>query len=213
MKQRFGKTLRKARDSNRLSRAKLGEMLGVSMKTIQSWEMGRTFPEDLDLIPDLENFLGIRFDRILTEQEHAEPAPVMQMAQTWELAASTSKRRQGRLRKGKEIYLPTPWLREPDLKVVAADHVVGRHFHGALYIAVRPLHPAEPSRGDYPMQDHLLVDDAGQFRMATTASRKRRWTYKVKQEDGSFIITPAANDWTCLGRILWMVSGLERFIG
>jgi transcriptional regulator with XRE-family HTH domain len=213
MKKRFGAVLRTARENNRLSRQRLGNMLGSSMKTIQSWEMGRTFPEDLELIPRLEGLLGIRFDRILTEEEHDEPAPVLKLTQTWKLSKTKGKREQGALTKGQEVYIPTMWLREADTCVIAADRIAGWQLHGVQYLAVRPLRPDESWRGDYASQDHLLVDDEGELRIATTASRKKRWTYRVAGEDGAFSITPEAKGWTCLGRILWMIAGLERLVG
>lgn len=55
----FGRMFRAARDQKRISRAALSVRLGVSPKTIQSWEMGRTFIEDLSLIPLIESELGI----------------------------------------------------------------------------------------------------------------------------------------------------------
>lgn len=59
IKKRFGKYLRAARDSKKLSRATLSVRLGISPKTIQSWEIGRTFIEDLALIPPIEAELDI----------------------------------------------------------------------------------------------------------------------------------------------------------
>ncbi len=54
IKAEFGRLMRLARDSKGMSRATLATRLGISPKTIQSWEMGRTFIERLDLIPQLE---------------------------------------------------------------------------------------------------------------------------------------------------------------
>ena len=54
IKAEFGRLMRLARDSKGMSRATLAMRLGISPKTIQSWEMGRTFIERLDLIPQLE---------------------------------------------------------------------------------------------------------------------------------------------------------------
>ncbi|MDR3210452.1 MAG: helix-turn-helix domain-containing protein [Planctomycetota bacterium] len=54
IKSEFGVMLRAARDARKLSRANLARRLGISAKTIQSWESGRTFIERLDLIPQLE---------------------------------------------------------------------------------------------------------------------------------------------------------------
>ena len=59
IKSDFGRRLRQARDARGISRAALAVRLGISPKTIQSWEMGRTFIEKLDLTPALENELDI----------------------------------------------------------------------------------------------------------------------------------------------------------
>lgn len=67
IRKRFGEKFRLARDDASLSRAKLAKKLGISPKTIQSWEMGRTFIEDLSLIPKLNRALnlGKKSDTIL----------------------------------------------------------------------------------------------------------------------------------------------------
>lgn len=54
IKAEFGRLMRMSRDAKGMSRATLAMRLGISPKTIQSWEMGRTFIERLDLIPQLE---------------------------------------------------------------------------------------------------------------------------------------------------------------
>lgn len=54
IKAEFGRLMRISRDAKGMSRATLAMRLGISPKTIQSWEMGRTFIERLDLIPQLE---------------------------------------------------------------------------------------------------------------------------------------------------------------
>jgi len=58
-KAEFGRRFREARDAKKISRATLGLRLGISPKTIQSWEMGRTFIEDLSLMPAIEAELEI----------------------------------------------------------------------------------------------------------------------------------------------------------
>lgn len=63
----FGKRFREARDGKKLSRAALGQRLGISPKTIQSWEMGRTFIEDLSLIPAIEVELEISVSDLIAE--------------------------------------------------------------------------------------------------------------------------------------------------
>lgn len=80
IKAEFGKRFREARDEKKLSRATLGVRLGISPKTIQSWEMGRTFIEDLSLIPAIENELSISVSDLIAkatmgESYAAEAAP------------------------------------------------------------------------------------------------------------------------------------------
>lgn len=65
IKNRFGTLFRAARDRLKISRATLSHRLGISPKTIQSWEMGRTFVEDLSLVPLIEAELGISFHDIV----------------------------------------------------------------------------------------------------------------------------------------------------
>lgn len=61
----FGQALRAARDAKKISRATLAIRLGISPKTIQSWEMGRTFIEELGLIPEIESELDISISRLI----------------------------------------------------------------------------------------------------------------------------------------------------
>lgn len=67
IKEEFGRHLRNARDTRKLSRAALGLRLGISPKTIQSWEMGRTFIEDLALIPAIETELSISVSQLISQ--------------------------------------------------------------------------------------------------------------------------------------------------
>ena len=67
IKEDFGRRLRVARDAKKLSRQVLSARLGVSPKTVQSWEMGRTFIEKLSLFPLIERELGISLSEIIEE--------------------------------------------------------------------------------------------------------------------------------------------------
>jgi len=51
IKKAFGEKFKQARMAAGYSRAKFGVEISVSAKTIQSWEVGRTFPENMALIP------------------------------------------------------------------------------------------------------------------------------------------------------------------
>ncbi len=76
-KSQFGKRFRRAREERRLSRAALGVRLGISPKTIQSWEMGRTFIEDLSLIPAIEAELNVTLAYLLGVTDEQAGAPVV----------------------------------------------------------------------------------------------------------------------------------------
>ena len=67
LKKILGRRLRSARDLKGLSRQVLSARLGVSPKTVQSWEMGRTFIEKLSLFPLIERELGISLSEIIEE--------------------------------------------------------------------------------------------------------------------------------------------------
>lgn len=67
IKEDFGRRLRAARDAKGLSRQVLSARLGVSPKTVQSWEMGRTFIEKLSLFPLIERELGISLSEIIEQ--------------------------------------------------------------------------------------------------------------------------------------------------
>ena len=65
IKTAFGAALRAARDAKGFSRAALAVRLNISPRTIQSWETGRTFIEELGLIPEIEAILGISLSRLI----------------------------------------------------------------------------------------------------------------------------------------------------
>lgn len=74
IKKAFGEKLKTARTLAGYSRAKLSVELGVSSKTIQSWETGRTFPENMSLVPVIEKKLGFFIPEILGETVKEEVA-------------------------------------------------------------------------------------------------------------------------------------------
>jgi len=76
IKASFGAKFEIARKNAGFSRAKLGEVIGVSGKTIQSWENGRTWPENMSLIPNIERILGIFIPKILGETVREEVAKI-----------------------------------------------------------------------------------------------------------------------------------------
>lgn len=83
IKAEFGRLMRLSRDAKGMSRATLAMRLGISPKTIQSWEMGRTFIERLDLIPQLEAELECSLSTLIakaTGATVASPQPVPEVA-------------------------------------------------------------------------------------------------------------------------------------
>ncbi len=76
----FGKRLREARDSKKYSRQVLGVRLGVSPKTIQSWEMGRTFIENLSLIPAIERELDISISKLIKDATYTNDSMINESA-------------------------------------------------------------------------------------------------------------------------------------
>jgi len=67
IKDKFGKAFWAARKAKQFSRAELAMRIGVSPKTIQSWENGRTFVEKLDIIPLIEKELGVPFSKLIQQ--------------------------------------------------------------------------------------------------------------------------------------------------
>ena len=76
IKKSFGEKMKLARNSAGYSRSKLAIELSVSSKTIQSWETGRTFPENMSLVPLIESKLGFFIPDILGETVREEVAKV-----------------------------------------------------------------------------------------------------------------------------------------
>lgn len=58
IKREWGARIRTLREKAQLTRVALGEMVGVSPKTLQSWEDGRSFPDDLSVLWSLGKALG-----------------------------------------------------------------------------------------------------------------------------------------------------------
>lgn len=86
----FGKKIELARKATGYSRAKLAVELSVSSKTIQSWEMGRTFPENMALIPLIEKKLGFFIPDILGQTVREEMAKIQNASQKVVRKASTA---------------------------------------------------------------------------------------------------------------------------
>jgi len=76
IKKSFGEKMKIARKLAGYSRAKLAVELGVSSKTIQSWETGRTFPENMSLVPIIEKKLSFFVPEILGQTVREEAAKI-----------------------------------------------------------------------------------------------------------------------------------------
>lgn len=86
IKSRFGKLFKAEREKLRsrslkkdgskvnrnMSRREMAEILNVSPKTIQSWEMGRTFIDKLLLIPKIYYAFGIEVTALVYEATYGE---------------------------------------------------------------------------------------------------------------------------------------------
>lgn len=96
IKAEFGRLMRLSRDAKGMSRATLAMRLGISPKTIQSWEMGRTFIERLDLIPQLEAELECSLSTLIAKATGAtvgavQEAPIMNLEEHQMGSASQQK--------------------------------------------------------------------------------------------------------------------------
>ncbi len=60
---RFGENLRAYRSIKKLSQRKLGELLGVSARTVSDWECGNTEP-DIKTIKEITNVLNVSLDEL-----------------------------------------------------------------------------------------------------------------------------------------------------
>lgn len=74
IKKEFGRRFRQKRKNIQhptrqqcMSRQCMADKLGMSPKTIQSWEMGRTFPENLSMVCKLDRMFGINVPENLSE--------------------------------------------------------------------------------------------------------------------------------------------------
>ena len=66
--EKIGKFISKKRKEKKITQSELGELLGVSDKTIGNWENGRNMP-DLSLFKPLCNELGITINELLSGEE------------------------------------------------------------------------------------------------------------------------------------------------
>ena len=121
IKAEFGRLMRLSRDAKGMSRATLAVRLGISPKTIQSWEMGRTFIERLDLIPQLEAELECSLSTLIAK---ATGASTGAMAVSQE-AAVPDEHQMGTASQQKLLTRPGPLSPKFNLTTAAAVAVNG----------------------------------------------------------------------------------------
>ena len=68
---KIGRFIAELRKQRGLTQAKLGEMLGVTNKTVSRWENGNYMPE-ISLIPDLADKLGISINELMAGERFSE---------------------------------------------------------------------------------------------------------------------------------------------
>jgi transcriptional regulator with XRE-family HTH domain len=68
----FGENLQRLRNSAGLSQAGLADRSGISVNTIQNWEIGRHQPR-LDALPKLAAALGVGVEALLASDKSAAP--------------------------------------------------------------------------------------------------------------------------------------------
>ncbi len=95
-----------SRDAKGMSRATLAMRLGISPKTIQSWEMGRTFIERLDLIPQLEAELECSLSTLIAKATGATVAAAPVSTET--VAAPMDEHQMGSASQQKLLTRPGP---------------------------------------------------------------------------------------------------------
>jgi transcriptional regulator with XRE-family HTH domain len=146
MKKQFGKMVRAARDSKGLSREQLAEIIGISPKTVQSWENGRTFPEDLSLLPTIGTALGISWSDFLLARRNAKPSAVPLTATTTiEINGQTAEKLKADLEKN---WMAVPLIKPGSIgkpvrlltKEDISEYVVFQKSHGStcgIYIAAK----------------------------------------------------------------------------
>ncbi len=121
IKAEFGRLMRLSRDAKGMSRATLAMRLGISPKTIQSWEMGRTFIERLDLIPQLEAELECSLSTLIAKATGATvAAPASGFEPGPETTASIDEHQMGSASQQRLLTRPGPLSPKFNLTTAAA---------------------------------------------------------------------------------------------
>lgn len=66
---KFAEKLKAARRKNRLSQSRLAELVGVSVRTIQNYELAGMHPKQREIYYKLAEALGVDVNYLLTEDE------------------------------------------------------------------------------------------------------------------------------------------------
>lgn len=88
---KFAERLKNARKEAGLSQSALAEKAGISMRTLQNYEMGKRYPASLDIAVSLASALGMTAEDLLSSGEKSiVAAPADAKAQLRELVQAVS---------------------------------------------------------------------------------------------------------------------------
>lgn len=88
---KFSERLKAARKEAGLSQGALAEKAGISMRTLQNYEMGKRYPASLDIAVNLATALSMTAEELLSEGEKSiVAAPADAKAQLRELVQAVS---------------------------------------------------------------------------------------------------------------------------
>lgn len=65
----FGEKVKKLRTGEHMSQAELAAALGVSTRTVQSYEKGQSYPKQREIYAKLASLFGVEQNYLLTESE------------------------------------------------------------------------------------------------------------------------------------------------
>ncbi len=88
---KFAERLKSARKKAKMSQGTLAERAGISMRTLQNYEMGKRYPASLDIAVGLATALGMTAEELLSEGEKSiVAAPADAKVQLRELVEAVS---------------------------------------------------------------------------------------------------------------------------
>lgn len=87
----FSEKLKQARKAARLSQSALAEKAGISLRTLQNYEMGKRYPASIDITLRLASAVGVSAESLLSVgEESIVSAPASAKAQLSELVQAVS---------------------------------------------------------------------------------------------------------------------------